>query len=170
MGSIPSSPVDERALTHNLEHGSVIAWFDPEQVDSGTERDMETWMLSRQQMGFESRAGGDVFVSPYAGITSGKAIALRAWGEAMDCDAWNQDVADAFIIDHWGTHGIAPERPLSPYPDGALSYSDTTVNDITEAPTTNRHGTQTDPNVGTESPSPTTGDGSPAPTANGTAG
>lgn len=139
LAGAPSSPIEERAVTHNLEHGSVVVWFDPDQVDGDTVSDMESWMNARQSMGFEGRGGGNVFVSPASNITSGKAVALRAWGQAWDCDGWDETVADSFLIEYWGTHGIAPERPLSPYPEEALGYSDATVGDNTEAPTGDRH-------------------------------
>lgn len=147
IGSIPSSPLEERAIVHNLEHGSVVAWFDAEAVDGSTQGDMENWMSSRQALGFEGQGGANVFVSPAENITSDKPIAFRAWGVAMDCDSWNQTVADSFLIDYWGTHGRAPERNLAPYPDDALGYSDATVEDATDAPTGGRHETE-----GTESP------------------
>ena len=139
LGGVPSDPLDERATTHNLEHGSIIAWFDPAAVDDATVDAMEDWMQARQDMGFESRAGGNIFVSPYEGMTGDKPIAIRAWGYALNCDEWNQDVADAMIIDYYGTHGRAPERNLSPYPEGALGYSDAEVEDNTEAPTGEPH-------------------------------
>ena len=135
LGGVPTNPLDERATTHNLEHGSIIAWYDPAEVDDATVSDMEDWMQARQEMGFESRAGGNIFVSPYEGMTGDKPIAIRAWGYALNCDEWNQDVADAMIIDYWGTHGSAPERNLSPYPAEALGYADAEVEDNTEAPT-----------------------------------
>lgn len=143
LGGVPSDPLDERATTHNLEHGSVIAWFNPDQVDGSTVSEMENWMQARQDMGFESRAGGNVFVSPYEGMTGDKPIAIRAWGYALNCEEWNQDVADAMLIDYWGTHGSAPESNLSPYPTDALGYSDAAVEeDTTEAPTDGRDETE----------------------------
>ncbi len=138
LGGVPSDPLDERATTHNLEHGSVIAWFDPDTVESGTADEMEDWMRSRQDLGFESNSGGNIFVSPYPEMTGDKPIALRAWGYALNCDAWDQEVADSFLIDYWGTHGQAPERNLSPYPRGSLGYEgEDAVEDNTEAPIEN---------------------------------
>lgn len=134
IGGIPSSPLDERAVTHNLEHGSVVVWFDPEQVDDATVNEIENWMLDRQDLGYSNaRTGGSIFASPYDDITSGKPIAFRAWGYAMDCDEWDATVADSMLIDYWGTRGSAPERSLSPYPDGGLDYGST--EDATDEPT-----------------------------------
>jgi hypothetical protein len=142
IGGVPSDPLDERATTHNLEHGSVIVWFDPEAVDDATVSDMEDWMQSRQDLGFEDARGGNIFVSPYEGMAEGTPISIRAWGYALDCQSWSQDVADAMVIDYWGTHGSAPERNLSPYPADSLGYEDAEVEDNTEAPTSDRHGSE----------------------------
>lgn len=132
-----SSQLDERATTHNLEHGAVIVWYDPEQVEGDTIAEMEDWSERLNDAGFgNTRSGGGIFVSPYTepGIASGKAVALRAWGIAVDCSRWDEDAAHGFVIDRYGTHGAAPERTLSPYPDGVLDYADAEVSDNTEAP------------------------------------
>lgn len=122
LGGVPDEPLDERSTTHNLEHGAVNVWFDPDTVDPGTVGQMEDWMRSRLDMGFESRAGGTIFVSPYPDMTGDASIALRAWGYALNCQDWDQDVADSFVIDYWGSHGEAPEGSMSPYPQDALGY------------------------------------------------
>jgi hypothetical protein len=131
---ISTSQIDEAASTHNLEHGAIIAWYDPEQVDGDVVDEMGSWAETLNESGFRSQGGGGVMVSPYddPGISSGQAIALRAWGVAMDCDDWDEDVANGFVIDHYGTHGIAPERPLSPFPEGTLAYDDREVEDTTD--------------------------------------
>ena len=129
------SQIDERSSTHNLEHGSVIAWYDPEQIDAASE--MGGWSETLNANGFAySNTGAAVMVAPYTdpGISSGKAVAFRAWGVAMDCDEWDETVANSFVIDHYGTHGIAPERTLGTYPDGVLAYEDVEVEDNTDAP------------------------------------
>jgi hypothetical protein len=126
-----SSQLDETSTTHNLEHGAIIAWYDPEQVDGDVVDEMADWAERLNESGFRNQGGGGVMVSPYEdpGISSGKAVALRAWGVAVDCDEWNEDVAHGFVIDHYGTHGIAPERPISPFPAGTLAYEDRDVED-----------------------------------------
>jgi hypothetical protein len=132
VASGASSQIDERSTTHNLEHGAVIAWYDPEQVDGGTAREMGDWAGTLNANGFRvDRSGSAIFVSPYEdpGITSGKAIAFRAWGTAMDCDEWDETVAHAFVIENFGTHGIGPERTFAPYPTDVLAFDDREVDD-----------------------------------------
>jgi hypothetical protein len=135
---VPNSPLDERAYTHNLEHGAVMVWFDPEVVDGGTVDEMQSWMRTLNASGFEALSGGGILVSPFEGeFTSGKPIALRAWGLAVDCDEWNETYANSFVIRFYGSHGAAPERNLSPYPEDAMRFSDEAVEDNTEAETGN---------------------------------
>lgn len=119
--------LDERATTHNLEHGSVIAWYDPAKVDGETVSAMESWAEKLSSSGFaQARSGGGIFVSPYSdpGISSGKAIAVRSWGFSMDCDSWDETYANGIVIERYGSHGPSPEANLSPFPEGVLAYAD----------------------------------------------
>jgi hypothetical protein len=124
--SFTDRQLDERATTHNLEHGAIIVWYDPEQVDDATLGELEAWADRLDASGFDTPAGGAVMVSAYTdpGIDSGKAFALRAWSVAVDCDGWDEDAYSSFVIENYGTNGVAPERNLSRYPDEALGYSD----------------------------------------------
>ncbi len=154
FGGAPRDPADERSLTHNLEHGAIIVWVDEAVADDGVLGEIEDWVRSRMDMGYTSTGGGHIFVSKYNGITSGKPIALRAWGVAVDCDEWSPLFADSFVIDYFGTHGNAPERPLSPYPQDALGYGD---------PDADASETATD-GVTTEPTEPTEGESTAEPT------
>lgn len=159
--------LDERALTHNLEHGAVIAWFDPAKVDGATTDAMGAWAERLNNSGFDANGGAAVFAAAYEdpGITSGKAIALRAWGLALDCDEWDETVANGFVIDRYGSHGIAPERNFAPYPQDVMRYEDRDVEDNTEAPTGEGAESGEDM-IGTETPTPG-GTGSESPTDTG---
>jgi len=122
-----SNQIDEGSSTHNLEHGTIIVWYDPEEVDGGTTSEMGAWAEQLNDNGFSRpQAGVGIMTSPYddPGISSGKSIAFRAWGTAMDCDEWDEDVAYGFVLDHYGTHGIGPERTIAPFPNEVLGYVD----------------------------------------------
>ncbi len=114
-------PLDERSVTHNLEHGAVVVWFEDDAAPPAAD-EIATWLQARQDLGFRSASGGGLFASPYLDISSGGTVALRAWGVAIDCERWDPRVADAFLIEHYGDRGIAPEASISPYPDGQLEY------------------------------------------------
>lgn len=117
-------PIDERAVLHNMEHGAVVVWFDRAAVTGADLEQVANWRDARHDLGFTSRAGGAVFASPLPEIEDAPAVALRAWGVALDCERFDPVVADAFLVDHWGSHGAAPEGELSPFPDGALRFSE----------------------------------------------
>lgn len=122
----PTVPLDERAVLHNMEHGSVVVWFDPDVVSGQDRRSIAAWRDARADLGFTSSANGAVFASPMPDLDDpdAPAIALRAWGVAVDCARFDPLVADAFLVEHWGSHGAAPEADLSPYPDGSLRHRD----------------------------------------------
>jgi hypothetical protein len=117
-------PIDEVVSTHNLEHGSIIVWFDADRV-AGQTKDIASWARLLNVSGFAHGQGGvGILASPYGGngISSGKAVALRAWGTALDCDTWNETVANAFVLEHFGSRGIAPEAGAVRFPDSLLSW------------------------------------------------
>lgn len=134
-----SRQIDERSSTHNLEHGAIIAWYDPDQADGG---EINDWASVLNANGFGEtapRTGTAILAAPYEdpGIETGKAVALRAWGTAMDCDEFDETVANAFVARHFGDRGIGPERLCCPYPGDALDFSDIDVTETSEeeAPT-----------------------------------
>lgn len=135
ISGVPSAPLEERALTHNLEHGAAVVYFDADAIDDATVDAMESWMQARLDNGFTGQGAAAVFVTSYegfAGVSADKPIAMRAWGFALNCESWDQDVADSFLIDYWGTHGQAPERNFAEYPTEALGYLED--QDSTEEP------------------------------------
>jgi hypothetical protein len=127
-----SSQVDERASTHNLEHGSVIAWYDPESVDDADA--IEEWVETLNASGFEARAGAGIISAPFEepALPEGDTIALRAWGTALNCETWSPEVADAFVVENYGTRGIGPERTFAGYPEGVLEFEDRDVEETSD--------------------------------------
>lgn len=114
-------PIDERAVLHNMEHGSVVVWFDPDALSVDDRRVIDDWRDERADLGFTSNAGGAVFASPVpADLEDPPTVALRAWGVAVDCERFDPVVADGFLAERWGSHGAAPESNLSPYPEESL--------------------------------------------------
>jgi len=120
-----SSQLEERATTHNLEHGAIIAWYEPDKLDGAAVGELEALAESLNGNGFgNASSGAALFVSPYTdpGISSGKALAIRAWGNAMDCDTYDESALLAFMLNEYGTHGRAPEGNFSPFPEAVLQY------------------------------------------------
>lgn len=123
---VADEPLDERFTTHNLEHGSVVAWYDPQRLEADVVGQLEDWAEARNRSGFRGASGAGILVSPWEGGfgTSDKPLALRAWGRALDCDRWDRTVADAFLIANFGTHGRAPESSIARYPEDVLSFGE----------------------------------------------
>lgn len=149
--------LDELTTTHNLEHGAVIVWYDPEAVDDETIAAMESWSETLNDSGFANIQGGSgLFVSPYTdpGLPEGTAVAMRAWGVAMDCAAWNRTAADAFVLQYYGTHGIAPEAAtFALYPEDTIVWEGNPLPN-TFQPGGEAPGDTTNPDGATTTPEP----------------
>lgn len=120
---VVDAPPDERVTTHNLEHGAVVVYYDADTLADEAIDVLGRWGSGWNDAGFDEagEAGAGVIVAPYRGeFTSGKPLALRAWGVALDCDEFSVPVADAFLAEHFGDRGTGPERHLAPYPDDVL--------------------------------------------------
>lgn len=120
VDELPDTPLDPRALLHNMEHGAVVVWANPGVLDASTLRFIEAWRAQLGAAGFDNAdTGAAVFVSRFPDeVDVDAGIALRAWGVALDCDDWDLEVADAFVGLHYGTRGEAPESELGPWPRG----------------------------------------------------
>lgn len=123
-------PVDERLTTHNLEHGTIIAWYDPELLDAADRAALEAWAEERNNGGFGQRGAG-LIVSPYhRELDSGQALAFRGWFVAVDCDGFDETAADAVLALHYGSRGEGPEAPrLAPYPGEVLDFEGPVTDD-----------------------------------------
>lgn len=111
--------LDERSLVHNLEHGAIVVAVDLGGPDAPSETEVAKWAALLVDAGFESGdRGGGVYAVPY-NLDDG-VMALRAWGVALDCPSFDVDGASAFVQQHYGTRGDAPEGNFAPYPGSAL--------------------------------------------------
>lgn len=121
IDGLPAEPMDVRALLHNMEHGAVVVWVNPDLLDVGTLDFVEDWRAQLGAAGFDNEdTGAAVFTSRFPGTVgeTDVAVALRAWGVGIDCTGWDLGVADAFVGLHYGTRGAAPESELGPWPSG----------------------------------------------------
>jgi hypothetical protein len=122
-----NSQISEITSTHNLEHGAIIVWWDPDGLDRSTANAIGNWAEQLNASGFRRDAGGvGILTAPFEdpGISSDAAVALRAWGTAVDCEAFDEQAATAFVLEHFGTNGIGPEGNLAPFPSGILAWDD----------------------------------------------
>ncbi|MGH3442928.1 MAG: DUF3105 domain-containing protein [Nitriliruptorales bacterium] len=120
-------PVDERAALQNMERGAVVLWFDPDAIDESDRRSIADYVERRNEMGFAqgSRGGAGLIAAPYPdGLASGKALALRTWHVAVDCDRFDPVAVDGFLAQNFGAHGPAPNADIAGYPEDALRVVD----------------------------------------------
>ncbi|GGI04228.1 hypothetical protein GCM10011354_08060 [Egicoccus halophilus] len=107
-------PVDERAVVHNLEHGGIVAWYDPAAIAAEDLTALQDWAEQRNRAGLGNRAGGGVLVAPFEDAPLSAPLALRAWHVGADCERFDAAFADAFLLEHFGDRGSAPEGNLAP--------------------------------------------------------
>lgn len=117
--------LDERSLVHNMEHGSVVVAVDTAEADAPDPAEVADLAATLVDAGFDSgNAGGAVYAVPYD--LDGVPVALRAWGVALDCPTFDADGVAAFVQQHYGTRGEAPEKTLAPYPGTLLDPDEST--------------------------------------------
>ncbi len=111
-------PVDERRVVHNHEHGAVSAWYDPDAVAGDELAALTGWAARRNEAGLANDAGAGVIVSPYPeALDAPAAVSFRSWSGGLDCETFDEVVADGFLLDHLGQ---APEGNLAPGLDGIV--------------------------------------------------
>jgi hypothetical protein len=117
------APVEERAAVHNLEHGAVAVYLDPNLDDDQVE-EVTGWATQRNDAGLlDERTGAGLLVAPWEGPLLAQ-VAFRAWGVAADCERFDRTFADGFVRDHFGTAGDAPEGTLGTDPTQVIGTPD----------------------------------------------
>jgi hypothetical protein len=95
------TPVPEPAVVHNLEHGGIVIWYQPDQATADDVAALTQYVESQVQS-----AKFKVILSPWAGEDFGHPIAATAWNWMLYQDAADIDQIRAFLDDHYGD---APE-------------------------------------------------------------
>lgn len=110
---------DERSVVHNHEHGAISVWYEPDAIEQRQLDNLIAWAEARNAAGLANEAGAGVIVSPFRDgfPTEDATVAFRSWTEALDCEAFNQVVADGFLL---SSYGNAPEGALAGSLDGVV--------------------------------------------------
>ena len=103
-----SSAQNHVQLIHNLEHGGVVIWYQPGQLDAAGVPALEQYV--RQQ---NSASQYKVIVSPWSGEDFDHPIAVTAWNWLLYLDEADIDQVRAFLSEHYGD---APEPFGGPGP------------------------------------------------------
>jgi Protein of unknown function (DUF3105) len=91
-----TSPVPEPGVVHNLEHGGIVIWYQPNET---SQEDVQalTEFVEQQIRGSRFK----VILSPWAGEDFGSPIAVTAWNWVMYLETADIDQIRAFIDDHY---------------------------------------------------------------------
>ncbi len=100
-----TEPQQPETFVHNLEHGMIVIWYDPEAPSETIDQIQD---LVRQ----EPAATAAV---PYADIESPYNFALTAWGASQHCELVSQEVVNSFRREY---QGKGPEQVGVPTFDG----------------------------------------------------
>jgi hypothetical protein len=90
-----SAPPDEK-LVHNLEHGNIVMYYNPEKLDEGT---IEQFRELTRDLN-RSRANPCAILAPRTSIQDDKPIALTAWGALATLDTFDEAQIRAFWRDY----------------------------------------------------------------------
>jgi hypothetical protein len=108
-----STPLPESQIIHNLEHGGIVIWYDPELVDDAGVAELTSYVEGQVDSGIGGRF--KFILSPWGGEDDlGGAVALTAWRHLLTIDALDMDVVRAFADANYLRH--APEPNGGPAP------------------------------------------------------
>ena len=98
--------IPEESLVHNLEHGQIVIWYDPD-ATAETKDDLEAFAESAN----EGEPTGPVIAAPYADVPEGKSFVLTAWTASQACSAYSLDAINGFRETY---QGRGPETGIVP--------------------------------------------------------
>lgn len=104
------SPQDPVQLIHNLEHGGVVIWYQPDAVDADEAAALTDFVSTQLR-----DARFKFIVSPWDGPDFGHPIALTAWRRLLYLDSADLDAIGGFAD---ANYGRAPEPQGGPPPPG----------------------------------------------------
>jgi hypothetical protein len=103
-----TTPQNESQVIHNLEHGGIVIWYDPDALDAGGIAELADYVDRQVSAGISGRF--KFMLSPWDGADPlGGAIAVTAWRNLLELDEVDLGAIDAFASEHYG---------MSPEPNG----------------------------------------------------
>jgi len=108
------TPQNESQLIHNLEHGGIVIWYEPEALDADEIDALSTYVNAQVASGVSGRY--KFILSPWGGEEPLPApIVATAWRYTLDLETADTDAIDAFAQ---ARYGRAPEPNGGPGPPG----------------------------------------------------
>ena len=103
-----TAPAQETQMIHNLEHGGIVIWYQPDQLDAEQIGELEDYVNTQVQSNRFK-----VILAPWAGQDFEHPIALTAWQYLLYQDTVDLGVIRDFVSIHYGD---APEPNGGPGP------------------------------------------------------
>ncbi len=109
-----STPQPETQLIHNLEHGGVVIWYDPQALDAASIDALTSYVNTQTASGVSGRY--KFILSPWGGADPLPApVVATSWTWLLELETGDTDVIDEFAREHYGN---APEPGGGPGPPG----------------------------------------------------
>lgn len=103
-----TTPIDRGVAIHNLEHGGIVIWYDPDRVDEAGVQAL-TGYVNTQVRSTRYK----VILSPWEGDELESPIAVTAWRWLLNLDEANIEGIRSFLDAHYGR---SPEPNGGPGP------------------------------------------------------
>jgi hypothetical protein len=108
-----STPAPESQLIHNLEHGGIVIWYDPDAVDAEGIEQLESYVDSQVDQGLAGRF--KFIVSPWGGgVDLPSPVVVTAWRHLLELDTVDMDAIRGFADANYLR--FAPEPNGGPAP------------------------------------------------------
>jgi len=109
-----TTPQSEMQTLHNLEHGGIVIWYDPEALEAGQVDELTRYVATQNSSGVGGRY--KVILSPWGGEDElPSPIVATAWRWILEMDGFDSGTLDAFMREHYA---MSPEPNGGPGPPG----------------------------------------------------
>ena len=108
-----STPQNESQLIHNLEHGGIVIWYDPDLLDDERVDELASYVESQVATGLGGRF--KFILTPWGGEGDlGSPVVVTAWRHLLALDEFDMDRVRGFADANYLRH--APEPNGGPGP------------------------------------------------------
>ena len=95
-----STPQNESQLIHNLEHGGIVIWYDPDALNDAQVAELTSYVQGQVSSGISGRY--KFILTPWGGnVDLGAAVAVTAWRHLLKLDVFDLDAIRAFADENY---------------------------------------------------------------------